>query len=152
MASFNSDLPAMLVEEERADTNMWDDPPESQTTDIRFDERKVIVAGSLNRLIESLTSVENYGTWLNPVHWCRRFVRTLTLLFITHCRQQFFAHVHYDVSVVHNAAQAVRKAAAEVPRAGGTGGGEDEGSDPASVPLPPPNAPKHSLGGLRVAR
>ncbi|ELR16435.1 nucleotide exchange factor RasGEF, putative, partial [Acanthamoeba castellanii str. Neff] len=62
MASFNSDLPAMLVEEERADTNMWDDPPESQTTDIRFDERKVIVAGSLNRLIESLTSVENYDS------------------------------------------------------------------------------------------
>jgi hypothetical protein len=107
MASFNSDLPAMLVEEERADTNMWDDPPESQTTDIRFDERKVIVAGSLNRLIESLTSVENYGTWLNPVHWCRRCVRTLTLLLITHCRQQFFAHVHHDVSVVHNAAQAI---------------------------------------------
>ena len=59
----NSDIPMLDdAEEEAPDTNMWDDPPESQTTGIRYDETKNIVAASLNRLIEALTSVENYGT------------------------------------------------------------------------------------------
>jgi hypothetical protein len=81
MAAFNSDLPAMLVEEEeeRVDTNMWDDPVECQTTGIRYDEKKAIVAASLNRLIECLTSVENYGTSASIRESSWRLLLTLVL-------------------------------------------------------------------------
>lgn len=66
MAALNADIPAMLEsaeeEESKMDTNMWEDLPEAQEKEVRYEgESRTIVAASLNRLIEALTSLENYG-------------------------------------------------------------------------------------------